>query len=180
MLALVGAGPLALKDPRMIYRSLARMCERAAKLERLDLEKLKYEDTYALLGISEDGSVMALSWRDDAWLPTRAPVPSLVAHAKELGLVRLNKQVALQPVWARVTPQKLHVFRNGKEVEIWRTPALARPAVKAEPPEPKPAVLEQEIGKGNFKDVVKPVDVIPPDPEIPNDIREPDNDIGGP
>ena len=63
-------GPLAIGDPRVICRPLARLCEKAAKLQRLDLDKLKYDGIYALLGISEDGSVMALSWRDDAWLPT--------------------------------------------------------------------------------------------------------------
>ena len=67
-------GPLAIGDPRVICRPLARLCEKAAYLQRLDLDKLKYDGIYALLGISEDGSVMALSWRDDAWLPTRAPV----------------------------------------------------------------------------------------------------------
>ena len=123
-------GPLAIGGPRLICRPLARLCEKAAKLQRLDLDKLKYDGIYALLGISEDGSVMALSWRDDAWLPTRAPVPSSVARAKELGLVKLGAQVPLQPVWARVNSQKLTVFRNGVEVEIWRTPTLARPVIK--------------------------------------------------
>jgi hypothetical protein len=130
-------GPLAIGDPRVICRPLARLCEKAAKLQRLDLDKLKYDGIYALLGISEDGSVMALSWRDDAWLPTRAPVPSSVARAKELGLVKLGAQVPLQPVWARVNSQKLTVFRNGVEVEIWRTPTLARPVIKAEAAAPE-------------------------------------------
>ena len=159
--------PWVLKDAKATYRPLARVCENAAKLQRLNIEKLKYAGTYALLGISEDGSVMALSWRDDAWLPTRAPVPSLVARSQVLGLVRLDAQVPLKPVWARVNSQRLTILKNGKEIEIWRTPALSKPALKPEAP-------EQEIGTGNsFKDILKPADVNPPDPEIPTDIADP-------
>jgi hypothetical protein len=159
--------PWVLKDAKATYRPLARVCENAAKLQRLNIEKLKYAGTYALLGISEDGSVMALSWRDDAWLPTRAPVPSLVARSQVLGLVRLDAQVPLKPVWARVNSQRLTILKNGKEIEIWRTPALSKPALKPEAP-------EQEIGKGNsFKDILKPADVNPPDPEVPIDIAGP-------
>jgi hypothetical protein len=159
--------PWVLKDAKATYRPLARVCENAAKLQRLNIEKLKYEGTYALLGISEDGSVMALSWRDDAWLPTRAPVPSLVARSQVLGLVRLDAQVPLKPVWARVNSQRLTILKNGKEIEIWRTPALSKPALKPEAP-------EQEIGTGNsFEDILKPADVNPPDPEIPIDIADP-------
>ena len=106
--------PWVLKDAKATYRPLARVCENAAKLQRLNIEKLKYEGTYALLGISEDGSVMALSWRDDAWLPTRAPVPSLVARSQVLGLVRLDAQVPLKPVWARVNSQRLTILKNGQ------------------------------------------------------------------
>lgn len=159
--------PWVLKDAKATYRPLARVCENAAKLQRLNIEKLKYEGTYALLGISEDGSVMALSWRDDAWLPTRAPVPSLVARSQVLGLVRLDAQVPLKPVWARVNSQRLTILKNGQEIEIWRTPALSKPALKPEAP-------EQEIGTGNsFEDILKPADVNPPDPEIPTDIADP-------
>ena len=156
-------GPLAIADPRMAYRPLARVCEKAAKLQRLDLDKLKYDGIYALLGISEDGSVMALAWRDDAWLPTRAPVPSSVARAKELNLAKLGTQVPLQPVWARANSQKLTVFRNGVEVEIWRTPTLVKPVIKAEATAPATAQS-------------KPIDGLEfAEPEVPSD-----TDLHGP
>jgi hypothetical protein len=79
-------GPLAIADPRMAYRPLARVCEKAAKLQRLDLDKLKYDGIYALLGISEDGSVMALAWRDDAWLPTPGASPLIGGPRKRTRL----------------------------------------------------------------------------------------------
>jgi hypothetical protein len=101
--------PTLLRDPRRKCMPLARLCEKVAAMQGLSLEELKHPAdahvvNYALLGIAEDGSVMALCWRDEAWLLTRAPVPSM--KARELGLVRLAGEVE------ELTP------RNAPKVEM--------------------------------------------------------------
>ena len=136
-------GTLALKDPKVVFCPLARICEKVAAMQRIDPATLREANTYALLGISEEGSVMALAWRSGAWLPTRAPVPSNLVRSKELGLARMDNVSPLRPVWVRASAQRLAVFKAGKEVVIWKAPAL--PAPKPEASQSKPKVQPPSV-----------------------------------
>ena len=154
--------PAAMVNPKDVCRPLATLCERIATVQQLDMESLKAANTYALLGIADDGSVMALTWRDDAWLLTRAPVPSVIARSEQLGLTRLDNQAILQPVWARVNPKNLMVYREARWQSIGSQPIT--PVINNKPNSAMPTDLSV-IDAPNMMDVL-----VPADDQIPGDI----------
>jgi len=104
-------------------RLYARCCEAAACEQGLLDEQLERPGVCALLGLSEDRTVMGLRRKCGAWHISRIPVPSALVPL--LGPAPLTGHTA-RPVWVRLLPGYLGVFKEGKEVSVWdgRRPAV--------------------------------------------------------
>ena len=165
--------PTVFRNQPNLYKPLAMVCERAAKMQKLDVDVLKGKGNYALLGISEDGSVMALNWRGGAWFPLKAPIPSKLARSSELGLVRLDTNTPVKPVWVRVDglakevqidgkkleytkPTRMVILRDGREFELWKAPTAI--SKKPQPRRQENPIGEPELPRLEDVPVTNPVD----------------------
>ncbi|SRR6266545_1290164 len=109
-------------------RSHSRRCVAVAVEQGLRDDELERNGACALLGFTKDRSVVGLQRQDGVWRISRIQVPSvLVSH---LCLMPLTCDKA-QPVWVRLLPGYLAVYKDGKEVSLWdgRGGGAASPAM---------------------------------------------------
>lgn len=150
------------RDPVKLYKPLADVCEKSAKLNKLDLGLLKMEGNMALMGIADDGTVLAMSWRENGWWPTRASIPSALIRSAELGLIKIDGVNPIKPVWVRMDGNRMVVMRDGKEYVVWEAP-VPTPLAVTEPNMQDPVVSQR---------LPRLEEVIPIDQQLPEDPKD--------
>jgi hypothetical protein len=133
------------RDPVKLYKPLADICEKSAKMNKLDLDLLKEDGSQVLIGITDDGSVLAMSWRSEGWWPSRANIPSALIRSAELGLIKIDGVNPIKPVWVRMDGNRMVVMRDGKEYVIWEAPVVTTPILPTEPVMASPVIPEQKL-----------------------------------
>ena len=93
-----------------------RRCETSAREQGLRNDQLERPGIFAVLGLTEDRSVMGLRKECGVWHISRAPLPSALVPL--LWLTPLSYDKA-QPVWIHLLPDYLAIFKDGKEVPVW-------------------------------------------------------------
>jgi hypothetical protein len=173
-----------MQNPALRLRPLARICDKVAAMQQIKPEDVRNPDVYALLGISQDGSVVALACRKNAfrtgaglvveeWLLVRPPIPSKLARSPALGLARLGEAGSFKPIFVKATSDRIAILKGGdREVEIWKTSSHKPSAPAKHLPDPKqPAPVQPAV------EVAKKEKGISPRLPI-HEPREPDLDPG--
>ena len=112
-------GNLSPRKLDRLFASLAAMALGEADAQGLTPEQIKAPDTHALLGVTDEGNVMSMRWKDNAWRPNRAPLPS--ALVKKMNLKPISTH-GYNPQWVKISPQEVSLLKGGKEMPFWKAP----------------------------------------------------------
>jgi hypothetical protein len=178
----------AMQNPASRLRPLARICDKVAAMQQIKPEDVRNPDVYALLGISDDGSVVALACRKGAfrsgsammveeWFLVRPPIPSMLARSPSLGLSRLSEAGSFKPIFVKATPDRLAILKGGdKEVEIWKTSSHKPSAPAKHLPDPKqPAPAQPAVEAARKEKGISPRLPIhePREPDLDPELSDP-------
>lgn len=136
-------GNLSPRKLDRLFSSLAAMALGEAETQGLSPEQIKAPDAHALMGLTDEGNVMSMRWKDNAWRPNRAPLPSTLV--KKLNLKPISEH-GYNPQWVKIAPQQVSLLKGGKELPFWKAPVKkvkpVAPALKNVNPVP--------VSKGSF------------------------------